>query len=112
MLQGADGEQHQPDHRCERHHHQPVRPRVLEAEEVGEAYSRYPPEDQDGPEDPGDALLRRDRASSWRWGPLGSGSRCPSQKISATALDSCSTVSLAASYCSHTAMTTSAKSTA
>src|SRR5918997_5775058 len=60
MLQGADGEQHQPDHRRQGQYHQPVRPRVLQAEEVGEAYSRYPPEDQNGPEDCWDALLRCD----------------------------------------------------
>jgi hypothetical protein len=51
MLHGADGEQHKPDHRRQGKHHQPVRPRVLQAEEVGEAYRRYTPEDQNGPED-------------------------------------------------------------
>src|SRR5215203_7127973 len=57
MLHGPDSEQYQPDDRCQGHHHQPVRPRVLQAEEVGEAYHRYTPEDQDGPQDSGDALL-------------------------------------------------------
>ena len=62
MLQGADGEQYKPYHRSQGHHHQPVRPRALHAEQVGEAYRRYTPEDQHGPEDPGDALLRCDQA--------------------------------------------------
>src|SRR5918999_6425883 len=57
MLHGAYGEQHKPDHRRQGHHHQPVRPRVLQAEEVGEAYGCYPSEDQNGPEDPGDAFF-------------------------------------------------------
>src|SRR5215210_4327193 len=64
MLQGADREKHQPDNRRKRHHHQPVRPRVLQAEEVGEGYRCYPTEDQDGPEDSGDALLGCDQAHS------------------------------------------------
>src|SRR5919112_849520 len=62
MLPGAYSEQYQPDHSSQGHNHQPVRPRVLQAEEVGEAYSRYPREYQDGPEDSGDALLGRDQA--------------------------------------------------
>jgi hypothetical protein len=62
MLHGAYGEQNKPDHRRQGHNHKPVRPRILQAEEVGEAYSRHTSEDQDSPEDPGDALLRRDQA--------------------------------------------------
>src|SRR5688500_11382774 len=58
MLHGADGEQYQPDHRRQGQYHQPVRPRVLQTEKVGESYRRYTPEDQNGPEDCGDALLR------------------------------------------------------
>src|SRR5215211_184255 len=61
MLQSPYGEQYQPDHRRQGHHHKPMRPRVLHAEEVGEAYNRYPPEDQNGPQDSGDALLRCDQ---------------------------------------------------
>src|SRR5918993_4807039 len=57
MLHGPYGEQHQPYHRRQGQYHQPVRPRVRQAEEVGEAYRRYPPEDQNGPEDSWDALL-------------------------------------------------------
>jgi hypothetical protein len=38
-----------------------VRPRVLQAEEVGEAYGCYPPEDQNGREDPGDAFFGCDQ---------------------------------------------------
>src|SRR5215218_10129805 len=41
---------------------QPVRPGALQAEEVGEADRRDPPEYQDGPEDPGNALFRRDKS--------------------------------------------------
>src|SRR5918992_2014870 len=37
-------------------------PCVLQTEEVGEAYRRYPTEYQDGPQDPWDALLGRDQA--------------------------------------------------
>src|SRR5215210_7299426 len=62
MLQGADGEQHKPYNRRQRQYHQPVRPRVLQAEEVGKAHCRYPTEDQNGPEDSGDALLGGDQA--------------------------------------------------
>src|SRR5215203_6445537 len=61
MLQGADGEQYQPDHRSQGHHHQPVCPRVLQTEEVGEAYGCYATEDQDGPKDSGNALLGCDQ---------------------------------------------------
>src|SRR5829696_6789735 len=61
MLHGPNSEQYQPDDRCQGHHHQPVCPRVLQAEEVGEAYHRYTPEDQDGPQDSGDALLGCDQ---------------------------------------------------
>src|SRR5215212_409911 len=61
MLQSPYGEQYQPDHRRQGHHHKPMRPRVLHAEEVGEANSCYPPEDQNGPQDSGDTLLRCDQ---------------------------------------------------
>src|SRR5215216_3779761 len=64
MLHSAYGEQHQPDHRRQGHNHKPVRPRVLHTKEVGEAYRRYTPEDQNGPKDPWDALLRCDQAHS------------------------------------------------
>src|SRR5215217_637863 len=57
MLHGADGEQYQPDHPRQDHNHYPVRPRVLQTEEVGEAYGCYPPEYQSGPQDSGGALL-------------------------------------------------------
>src|SRR5215217_7205243 len=58
VPQGTDGEQNQPDHRSKGNHHKPVRPRALQAEQVREANRSYPSEDQDGPEDPGDSLLR------------------------------------------------------
>src|SRR5215208_3646394 len=61
MLQGAYGVQNQPYHPSQGHNHQPVCPRVLQTEEVGEAYSCDPPEDQNGPEDSGDALLGCDQ---------------------------------------------------
>src|SRR5215208_8391399 len=61
MLHGPYGEQYQPDHRSQGHYHQPVRPRVLQSEEVGEAYGCYTTEDQNGPEDSGDALLGCDQ---------------------------------------------------
>src|ERR687894_2069431 len=57
MLQGTYGEQNQSDHRSQGHYHQPVRPSALQTEEVGEAYGCYPPEDQNGPQHTGDALL-------------------------------------------------------
>src|SRR5918998_3122407 len=59
MLQGPYGEQYQSDHPRQGQYHQPVRPRVLQTEEVGEAYSRYTPEDQNGPENCWDAFLGR-----------------------------------------------------
>src|SRR5215217_8380802 len=62
MLHSPYGEQHKPYHRRQGENHQPVRPSVLQAEEVGEAYRRYTPEDQHGPEHSGDALLRCDQA--------------------------------------------------
>src|SRR5919107_5662700 len=62
MLQGPYGKQHQPYNRRQGHHHQPVRPRVLHTEEVGEAYRRYTTEDQDGPQDPGYAFFGCDQA--------------------------------------------------
>jgi hypothetical protein len=62
MLHGPYSEQHQPYHRCQGHNHQPVRPRVLQSEEVGEAVSRYPTEDQDDPEDSGEAFSGCDHA--------------------------------------------------
>src|SRR5215211_7803901 len=62
VPQGTDGEQNQPYNRCQGNHHQPVRPRALQAEQVREAHRRYPTEDQHGPEDPGDTLLRGDQA--------------------------------------------------
>jgi hypothetical protein len=46
VLHGADGEQNKPYNRRQGPHHQPVRPRVLQAEEVGEAHCNNPPEDQ------------------------------------------------------------------
>jgi hypothetical protein len=55
MLHGPYGEKHQPDHRRQGHNHQPVCPRVLQTKQVGEAYGCYPSEDQNGPEDCGDA---------------------------------------------------------
>ena len=58
MPQGTDGEQDQPYHPSKGNHHNPVRPRALQAEQVREAYRSYPPEYKDGPEDPGDPLLR------------------------------------------------------
>src|ERR671917_1853564 len=61
MLQGTYGEQNQSDHRSQGHYHQPVRPRALQTEEVGEAYGCYTPEDQNGPKDCWDALLRCDQ---------------------------------------------------
>src|SRR5215213_7926754 len=61
MLQGAYGVQNQPYHPSQGHNHQPVCPRVLQTEEVGEAYGCYPPEDKNGPQDSGDALLRCDQ---------------------------------------------------
>src|SRR5215216_1797686 len=61
MLQGPYREQYQPDHRCQGHYHQPVSPRALQAEEVGEAYRRYPPEYQNGPLHSWDALLCGDQ---------------------------------------------------
>src|SRR5215208_4472123 len=64
MLHGAYGEKYQPDHRRQDYNHQPVRPRVIQAEEVGEAYGCYTPEDQNGPEDSGDALLCCDQTHS------------------------------------------------
>src|SRR5687768_16774758 len=64
MLHSPYGEKHQPYHRRQGHHHQPVRPRVLQTEEVGEAYGCYTPEDQNGPEDCGDALLCCDQTHS------------------------------------------------
>src|SRR5829696_7923264 len=64
MFHGADGDKDQPDNRCQGQHHQPVRPRVLQAEEVGKAHCRYPAEDQNGPEYSGDALLGGDQAHS------------------------------------------------
>src|SRR5215211_5866565 len=57
MLHGPYGEQHQPDHRCQGHYHQPVSPSVLQTKQVGEAYRCYPSEDQDGPQHSWDALL-------------------------------------------------------
>src|SRR5215203_4746596 len=62
MAQGTDGEQHKPYNRGQGHHHQPVRPGALQAEQVGEANRRYPSEYKDGPEDSGYALLRGDQA--------------------------------------------------
>src|SRR5215212_11888324 len=62
VPQGTDGEQDQPYHRSKGNHHQTVRPRALQAEQVREAYRCYPPEDQHGPQDPGDTLLRGDKA--------------------------------------------------
>src|SRR5215210_5241328 len=62
MAQGTDGEQHEPYNRRQGHHHQPVGPRALQPEEVGEAHRREAPEYQNVPEDSGDALLRRDQA--------------------------------------------------
>src|SRR5215217_8599356 len=62
VLHGPYGEQNQSDHRCEGYYHQPVSPCVLQSKQVGEAYRRYPTEDQHGPEDPGDALLSCDQA--------------------------------------------------
>src|ERR671910_1591345 len=64
MLHGPYGEQHQPYHRRQGENHQPVSPGVLQAEEVGEAYGCYTPEDQNGPEDCGDALLCCDQTHS------------------------------------------------
>jgi hypothetical protein len=61
VLHGTDGEQNKPYNRRQGPHHQPVRPRVLQAEKVGEAYGCYPPEDQNGPEDSGDALFGCDQ---------------------------------------------------
>src|SRR5215203_2616790 len=61
MFHGADGEKDQPDNRCQGQHHQPVRPRVLQAEEVGKAHCRYPAEDQNGPENSGNTFLRRNQ---------------------------------------------------
>src|SRR5215211_7455033 len=57
MLHGPYGEQHQTYHRCQGHYHQPVSPCVLQSEQVGEPYRRYPTEDQDSPEDCGDAFF-------------------------------------------------------
>src|SRR5215210_3853959 len=64
MLHGADGEKHKTYHRRQGQYHQPVRPGVLQAEEIGEAHGCYPTEDQNGPEDCGDALLCCDQAHS------------------------------------------------
>src|SRR5919112_3725487 len=61
MLHGAYGEKHQPDHRSQGQYHKPVRPRVLQTKQVGEAYRCYTPEDQNGPEDCGNTFLRRDQ---------------------------------------------------
>ena len=61
MLHCPYGEQHKPDHRRQGHNHQPVRPRVLQTEEVGEAHRRYTPEYKDGPEDCRDALFGCDQ---------------------------------------------------
>src|SRR5215212_5847184 len=61
VPQCADGEQNQPYNRSQGHYHKPVGPRALQTEEVGEAYRRYSPEYQNGPEDSGDALLRGDQ---------------------------------------------------
>src|SRR5215216_3357210 len=61
MLHCPYGEQHQPYNRSQGHHHQPVCPRVLQTEEVGEAYGCYATEDQDGPKDSGNALLGCDQ---------------------------------------------------
>src|SRR5215212_1473567 len=57
VLHGSYGKQHQSYHRCQGYYHQPVSPCVLQSEQVGEAYRRYPTEDQDGPEDPGDPFF-------------------------------------------------------
>src|SRR5215212_4560958 len=62
VPQGTDGEQNQPDHRSKGNNHKPVRPRALQAEQIREAHRSHPPEDQDGPQDPGDPLLRGDQA--------------------------------------------------
>src|SRR5829696_3599373 len=62
VPQGTDGEQNQPYHRRQRHHHQPVSPRALQTEQVREAHRSHPPEDQHGPQYPGDPLLRGDQA--------------------------------------------------
>src|SRR5215213_10095170 len=73
MLQGAYGEQNQPYHPSQGHHHQPVCPRVLQTEEVGEAYGCYPPKirtDHRTPGMPSSAATRRillASASLWTW---------------------------------------------
>src|SRR5215207_5054857 len=62
VLDGADREQDQPYNCRQGYHHQPVGPRVLQPEEVGETYRGHPPEDKHRPEDPWDAFLGRDQA--------------------------------------------------
>src|SRR5215207_4929708 len=62
MLHGAYGEKHQSDHRRQGNDHHPVCPRVLQSEEVGEAYHRYTPEYKDGPKHSGDVLFGCDQA--------------------------------------------------
>ena len=64
VLQDADSEEYQRDHRCQRRHHQPVCPGVLQTEEVGEAYRHYPSKDQNDPQDRGHALAGGDQAHS------------------------------------------------
>src|SRR5215218_3466268 len=64
MLHGPYGEQYQPYNRCQGHYHKPVSPSVLQTEEVGEAYRRYPPEDQYGPKHSWDTLLGCDQTHS------------------------------------------------
>src|SRR5215217_6177558 len=57
ILHGTDSEYHQHDYRSQRHHHQPVRPAVPQAKEVGEAYCHHPPKHQNDPQNARDALL-------------------------------------------------------
>src|SRR5215213_10045811 len=61
MLKGAYGEQNQRYDRRQGHHHQPVRPRVLQTKQVGEAYRCYPTENKNSPKHSWDALLRCDQ---------------------------------------------------
>ena len=62
MPQGTDGEQDQPYHPSKGNHHNPVRPRALQAEQVREAYRSYPPNirtDQRIPGTPFSEAIRR-----------------------------------------------------